>query len=197
MKNDKTKNFYNNNSKSYILKTKDIILYKQITNFLNYIKLDETILDLGCGSGNNLKEFKNQGYKAVGIDYSQKLVDFAKNHSETNVYCVNFSNINQINKFIRFHHINHIFASSSLLHLTKKQFLSFLNTLEFSGIMFFSLKEGISESVDENGRFFSYYSKDEVENILIKRFQILGFNKEKDILGRSINWLNWFIKIKK
>lgn len=45
---------------------------------------DKRILDVGCGSGVFMIEFIKRGAYAVGIDYSQKMIDLAKAELKTN-----------------------------------------------------------------------------------------------------------------
>ncbi|MDP3901675.1 MAG: class I SAM-dependent methyltransferase [bacterium] len=49
------------------------------------IKNDETILDLGCGSGLFAKEFAAKGARVIGVDISAWLIDLAKQSSIKNM----------------------------------------------------------------------------------------------------------------
>ncbi len=192
--NETTKEFYNKNCSDYFHKTKDVVLLEPISYFLSYVKTDDIILDLGCGSGNNLKHFVDKGYNAIGIDFSERLCTLAEEYSKTKVFCLDFSNYAKLNDFILNNNVKHIFAAASLLHLSKKQFKIFFENIDIDGVIFFSLKEGYGEKIHNDGRFFSFYTKEEVENILKQRFKILHFFRDKDILKRDIFWLSWIVK---
>src|SRR4051812_10636249 len=45
--------------------------------FLKNIDKQKTILDIGCGTGPHLQEFKNRGYKGLGIEPSLQM----RNHA--------------------------------------------------------------------------------------------------------------------
>ncbi len=191
-----TFNYYNKNSKSYFETTKNIIISDQIDKFLAYL-VDEAglIADLGCGSGNSLKYIIEKGYKAVGVDYSDELIGLAKNYTGVEIMNLNIEDAAAVNKFIIDNKIKHLFASASLLHMPKASFINFLNKIEFSGVFFFSLKEGEGEHVDSAGRFFAYYTRGEVEQLLNKKFIVLAFIKNEDRLGRGNNWISFIVRL--
>lgn len=61
-------NWYNNNT-----------LLPYLKKFFNYIKKDSPkILDLGCGAGYESMRLKNLGAKVVGIDFSEKELEIAR-----------------------------------------------------------------------------------------------------------------------
>ena len=62
---------------------------------------DKTILDLGCGIGCFTCELASKAKKVVGIDISQKVIDYAiKNNSRENIqyFVQNIENLNEINE---------------------------------------------------------------------------------------------------
>jgi SAM-dependent methyltransferase len=46
---------------------------KALTLFLGKVDQQKTILDIGCGTGTHLEDFKKRGFKALGIEPSQKM----------------------------------------------------------------------------------------------------------------------------
>ena len=40
------------------------------------------VLDLGCGEGYNTRIMAKKGAKVVGVDFSEKMIDFAVQHEE-------------------------------------------------------------------------------------------------------------------
>lgn len=194
---ERTLKYYRERSKDYFEATKSVVIFEQIDRFLNLIKdKNGIILDLGCGSGNSLKYIIEKEYSAVGADYSDELIALAKEYTGADIFKLDFSDVAAVNCLIAEKNIRHLFASASLLHLKKKAFSDFLGGIEFKGIFFFSLKEGAGESVDAAGRFFSYYSKDELDAILERRFETLYFDRNADNLGRGNNWLSYVVRLK-
>ncbi len=82
-----------------------------------------------------------------------------------------------------------IWACASLLHLSKKDMVQVIERLkgmlETSGVLFVSLKEGDSETVDEKGRLMTFVSQDFLEKL---GFKVLSMTD--DINGGGLRWLN-------
>jgi len=193
-----TIDYYDKNSEKYFETTKNTVIRKDIEDFLEHIKnRKELIIDLGCGSANSLKYMLDKAYNAIGVDYSKELIKLAKKYCTAGIYYKNIEDADDINFFIEEKKALHLFASASLLHLKKKSFENFIDKISFGGVFFFSLKEGSGESYDENGRFFSYYNRGEVEAFLKKRFDIIKFTKNHDIMGRNNDWISWIVKLTK
>jgi len=192
-----TLKYYSENSKNYFETTKSIVISEQIDRFLSFVNnKDELIIDLGCGSGNSLKYIIEKEYTAIGADYSDELMALAKQYSGADIFNLDLIDVSAVNKMIYDKNIKHLFASASLLHLKKNSFIKFFDEIEFGGVFFFSVKEGTGESLDPAGRFFAYYSKEELDGILQKRFETLYFDRNEDKLGRGNSWLSYIVKLK-
>lgn len=192
-----TLKYYSENSKKYFETTKNIVISEQIDRFLSFVdNRDETIIDLGCGSGNSLKYIIEKEYTAIGADYSDELIALARQYSGADIFNLDLEDVYAVNKMISDKNIKHLFASASLLHLKKNAFIKFFDGIKFGGFFFFSVKEGAGESLDPAGRFFAYYTKDELDGILHKRFETLYFDRNEDKLGRGNSWLSYIVKLK-
>ena len=192
---NKTKETYNLISKEYDEKTKDYTiqyLKDDLDLFFKNIKGDK-ILDIGCGPGRDLQIFKEHGYKAVGIDNSRSMIEICKS-KKLNVIEMDILNIQFENNSF-----NAIWAYTSLLHIPKNKFANVLNTihnlLKEDGIFYIGMKEGDFEGyktyahTDELERFFSLYTKEELEKILKKKFKIINYSKVSIDNNHYINFL--------
>jgi hypothetical protein len=90
-----------------------------------------------------------------------------------------------------------IWASASLLHLTRVDFVQALarlfNALCSQGAFYFSVKAGDGVQTDAEGRFFTYYQVDDLKQILAQfsevAIQEIWFSG--DSMGRSqVQWIN-------
>lgn len=187
-----TENYYNQNAETFIQNTFDADVSENIKNFISLLPKNAKILDVGCGSGRDSKTFLDLGFDVVAFDSSIVLAEKASQKINHPVLHLKIEDLSFENEF------DGVWAMASLLHLPKKDF-SFslekcLKSLKDNGKFFLSLKEGEGESVDENGRFFSYYSKDEI----INTFEALGQPNvtcfsQSDKLGRNVNWLSFIV----
>ncbi|VWL85242.1 class I SAM-dependent DNA methyltransferase [Oceanivirga miroungae] len=63
--------------------------YKGWYMFLKrYIKKDGKVLDIGCGTGSLLQYFYNNGYKVVGLDISEDMIEVANKKNDKIRYIV-------------------------------------------------------------------------------------------------------------
>ena len=161
--------------------------------FIKMISIEGKVLDLGCGTGSASLELMKRGFSTFPVDASIEMVKVAESLLKIKVRKISFDEIDEHN----FYHA--IWANFSLLHTTKNQFSDILKNLFFAlreeGILFFSLKQGVGESRDKLGRFYSYYEKSEVEKYLEKaNFQTRKYTEGASIglAGNKENWMGFF-----
>lgn len=130
-----------------------------------------SVLEIGCGTGNEAILLREMGYDYLGTDISDGMLAIARERCpEATFVCHDFR------KPVDFIEFDGILGFASLLHLEKDEMIPTLTTLKQQlssrGIALFTLKEGEGTEVDAKGRFYSYYSPEELAQILIDS----GFN---------------------
>lgn len=152
-----TLEYYNRHAMEYATTTNAADMSDNYSRFLKHVKTNGCIADIGCGGGRDLKFFREKGYKAFGLDASEELCRIASEYSGCPVTCSDFLSWNPDRKFDAF------WANASLLHLTEPDVLSFFSTkttyLNDEGVIYFSMKTGIDEGLDDKGRFFTPFSE--------------------------------------
>lgn len=183
-------NYYDINSDAFISDTLSIDMGEIYTKFLP--KLSGTnILDVGCGSGRDIKNFVDMGYGVVGIEPSKKLAEYARKHTGATIYNID---IQSFSSDIRF---DGIWACASLLHLSDSELkLAFAKIRKLSHdktIIYCSFKIGNFSGM-RHGR---YYNDKTIESIqdLLDDLTILQYwcnlDSRKD---REEGWLNLLLK---
>jgi len=187
----KTYLFYKNNVEQYVNETLDINITDSIQRFIEHLPKESKILDIGCGSGRDSLCFKQQGFSVVATDSVSEMAISASKNISQEVLVRSFFNLG----------INDIFdgvwASASLLHCPKSEMTSALqnitNALKTNGIAYISLKQGEGECLDKFDRYFSYYSEQEVAE-LIDQIEGLTIEKlwldESTLRGSHQVWIN-------
>lgn len=105
-----TLEYYNLHAKQFYDATVDVAMDEIYAPFLRYLPKQASILDLGCGSGRDTLAFKNMGYQVNAIDYSQELVEKARQLTGINVRYQSFYDLNEQEQY------DGIWACASLLH---------------------------------------------------------------------------------
>ena len=189
---NKTLDFYNNNSKTYIEKTLSGDTSNLYKGFLNNIPKGSSILDLGCGSGRNSIEFIKQGYNVTAVEGSKELAVAARKIIGQQVICSKFEDI-KLNK--TFHGI---WACASLLHVNKNDIVDVIKNvslnLKTNGAFYMYFKYGENEYIDENGRYFNCYTEETFKEMIaqVSKLKIKNIYKSGDTLGgrNNLEWLN-------
>ncbi|WP_026729852.1 class I SAM-dependent DNA methyltransferase [Flavobacterium denitrificans] len=94
------------------------VLNKPILDFLEKLKPNGNILDIGCGTGFPIaKHFSDQHHSVIGIDISEKMIEAAKSESIKNAafFLSDFIDFKTKEKF------NGIIAWDSLFHFPKER----------------------------------------------------------------------------
>lgn len=189
---NRTLDFYNNNSKSYIESTLSVDMSHLYKDFLKHIPKGGYILDLGCGSGRDSLEFIKQGYNVTAVDGSKELSIAASKLIGQQVICSKFEELKLTEKF------HGIWACASLLHVNRKDILDVIkntsSNLKDNGVFYMSFKYGEKEYIDEKGRYFNCYTEETFNELIskVEGLDIMKIYKTIDIVpGRGdIIWLN-------
>ncbi len=185
---EQTIEFYDKNIDSLIKRYE-----KANLDFIHKIILENTnkndsILELGFGSGRELNFLFNNGYKNIyGIDGSEKFVEFVKNRFKSDNFKLSIlPDINVDKKF------DFIYSIAVFMHLpiyTYEELVkNIYDKLKNKGKLF------ISFSLDERDEKERYFTKVD-EELLDKLFSQYKIYKQKEIitndsLNRNLNWKN-------
>lgn len=133
-------------------------------------KSDIKVLELGCGSGNNLHFLASEGFDAYGFDLSKSAIEFAKNRFKNdglkcNLQVSGFEYLNTKNDEYDLIIERAVFCTQSLEYLKNEVFPM------------------IKKSLKKNGLFISYYYNDNHPNKdFLKNMDVLSIPTKEDIL---------------
>jgi len=187
-----TLDYYNQNAKDYAAKTFDANVSTMLHDFASKLPAHGAVLDVGCGSGRDTLAFLNRGFNVTAFDASIELAKIACQAINHPVHVTTIENMAWEDEF------DGVWAMASLLHLRKDQLLTAITSCARAlkstgaGQFFASFKLGDGEGIDDKGRFFSYYQKDELQQLFesTRYFDCLQISMTEDSLGRpELSWL--------
>ena len=163
MKNN-TLQYYENNSEMYFNNTVDLDISNLYEGFTTKLRLNDKILDLGCGSGRDSLYFKKKGFNITAIDGSENLAKYASKLIGKEVIVSKFEELNLIERF------NGVWACASLLHMKEEDLKVLLTkiekSLEDNGVVYMSFKYGENDYIDDKNRYFNCYIEESITNLI-------------------------------
>lgn len=164
--------------------------HTRLEQFLARLPAGGTVLDLGCGSGESAKFMHEAGFNITATDASSAMVELTAKCSGINVYQSTFEDLTAINVF------DGIWANFSLLHASRADFPSHLQriftALKQGGIFHIGMKTGTAEGRDSIGRFYSYYSSEELNDALKHQGFVIdnqASGEERGLAGDVEPWI--------
>jgi len=186
-----TIDYYNKNADRFIENTINSNMETVYNIFLKYVIPNGKILDLGCGSGRDSKEFIKRGYSVVAIDGSQEMCKRASDYIGQEVACTLFNEIEYKDEF------DGVWACATLLHLPKEVLPEVIarisRALKDNAYFYLSFKYG-GFSGERNGRFFTDMNEETFQELIRKysEFEIIETMITEDVRPYRENekWLN-------
>lgn len=190
--------YYDDNAAEYCQSTVNVQgMDHDYNEFLSLLPSCGKILDAGCGSGRDAKRFLDKGYDVTAIDASEKIAAEASRFIGRKVLPIRFDQLEFKNQF------DGIWACASLLHVPKSEIdesiTHLIESLKPGGVLFISVKNGEGESVDNKGRFFNYFSQQDLDNILKKHpnLDLIKQWDDQDNLNRkTTTWMSILLRKK-
>ena len=192
---NKTIDYYNSNATQYFSNTVNVDMSECCDRFLEYVVPGGRIIDIGAGSGRDIKYFKDKGYIVEGIDASAKMCRLAIDYSDAEIICERIQDWHPQEKY------DGIWANASLLHLAFDEIEGFIcrasDYLKPNGVLYISMKMGIQTGSDNYGRFFTDFSEEKVQQIVAKSTALVIVDswETRDALARKeFRWINLIFK---
>jgi len=137
--------------------------------FLRELPAGGRLLDAGCGSGRDSREFLRRGYRVVSIDASREMVAATTKHTGQEALLLRFDALDFDSEF------DGVWACGSLVHIARRDLNSVLTrlsrALKPNGVAYLSFKYGNSERM-EGERFFNDLNETTLGTILSAHLEL-------------------------
>ena len=165
MSDRKTLDVYDQKAAEYRnLLAKDPATDGSVATFVDHLPHGARVLDLGCGPGTWARVMLAAGLVVDAIDASAGMVEEARAIPGLTVSQATFDALEGADLY------DGIWANFSLLHAPKAEMPAHLarlrRLLKPGGVMHIGLKEGSGEARDALGRFYAYYTPEELTGLL-------------------------------
>ncbi|MCC6782320.1 MAG: class I SAM-dependent methyltransferase [Planctomycetes bacterium] len=157
---DPTDEYYATRAEEYSRATRDLDLTMQLGLFRQELNPGAEVLDLGCGSGRDLRAMRSISMRPVGLDRSLSLAKGAREFSGCPVVRADFHELPFADQSF-----DGIWAIAALLHARPHEVRPALRevrrVVRDSGLVLTSMQLGQGEREASDGRYFALYSIDQ------------------------------------
>lgn len=168
-----TLNSYNASASHYAKNTLDLHPAEEARKFIDKLPPQAKIIDIGCGPGRDAKAFSDHGFEVIGIDFSSKMIETARQ----NALNVSFSVMDIEKLHFPLEFFDGAWASCALLHISKQNIATVLQNihaiLKPKGCFYLSVKQShIGEAFEKDARYgglekyWSFYEQEELITLL-------------------------------
>ena len=138
--------------------------FETLTAFIARLPEGARVLDLGCGPGHDSGHMAQAGLVVEALDASPEMVALARASHGVDARQGRFDDLDAEARY------HGIWASFSLLHAPRADMPHHLaavaRALKPGGLLGLSLKEGTGEGRDRLGRFYTFYTEDDLRALL-------------------------------
>jgi 2-polyprenyl-3-methyl-5-hydroxy-6-metoxy-1,4-benzoquinol methylase len=176
---------YNN---TYQLSLPTIESYNKLLNYFEKFRVNNNILDVGCGRGLILEIAKKRGWNVYGLETSDAAIKICEEKGikmfkgDLNSCLLNKISFDVIISSEVIEHVQNLFLIKHIYYLLRHGGLFYLTTPNFNSYLRYQLKENYS--IIAYPDHLSYFTKKTLHNIMIKS----GLKKVRlETTGISIN----------
>jgi SAM-dependent methyltransferase len=188
------KDYYQENYKKYNEQTAGIDPALFLSPLVRCLTPGSSILDVGCGSGRDMRWLKDRGFRPTGFERSSGLAALAREHSEYPVLegdfeAYDFSGMD----------VDAILLVGALVHVPRERFSKILSNivqaLNPEGHVLLTLKEGVKTRDGAGGRVFYLWEDGALRTVFeTLHLTVVDFSRAISKIRKSDVWLGYVLK---
>lgn len=186
-----TIDWYQTNAEAYFSETAHLDNSNLLSQFLKDVPRHAPVLDLGCGSGRDLKAMIDLGYQAIGLEPAPALAALAKQNAKAVILQMTAEDA-----VIPSESFGGVWACASLLHVDRGELPDLLARiaawLKPAGSFYTCFKDGSHDTIDARGRHFTNFTLAEASALVeAAGFELISaWQTESIVPGRVQVWNN-------
>lgn len=189
--------YYDRRSRAYFQQTGHIDPARFLSTFVRHLTIGSRILDIGCGSGRDMKWLKTQGFEVSGLECSAALASLARQTAGCPVHEADFTTFDFSSV-----HMDALLIVGALVHLPhhrlRRTIQRFLKALGRTGVVYLSLKKGSGHRDTRDGRRFFLWQDHQLRPLLGSTgARILDFQESQSALGTDDTWLGYVLRVER
>ena len=186
--------YYQKKFKQYHKKTFNIDPSSFLLPLSEKLSPGASVLDIGCGSGRDLRWFRQRGFEVVGFERSPGLAGLTRKNAECEVIegdfeTYDFSGLS----------VDAIMLVGALVHLPHSKVPEVLNSinraLKDDGNILLSLKKGAGNTSDSHGRVFYLWNDGELRDLFKGLdLDVIDYFQQSSKIGTDEVWIGYVLE---
>jgi SAM-dependent methyltransferase len=185
--------FYQKNYKAYHEKTFSIDPSSFLEPLARRLPTEAFILDVGCGSGRDLRWMKKQGFDVIGFERSPELAELARENAGCEVIEGDFETYDFSTIMV-----DAVMLVGAMVHTPYERFAEVFKNITAAisshGNVLITLKEGDEVRADSDGRTFYLWQDQKAREMFdILGFEVRDFSKAVSKTGSGDVWMSYVL----
>jgi len=188
--------YYQKNYKAYYEKTFSIDPTSFLKPLAQRLPAEAFILDVGCGSGRDLRWMKKRGFDVIGFERSPGLAELARDNAGCEVIEGDFETYDFSSILV-----DGLMLVGALVHVPherfSKVFENITSAIPENGSVLITLKEGSGDRTDSYGRTFYLWDDPKAREVFdTLGFKVCDFSTSVSKTGSGDVWLSYVLEKK-
>jgi SAM-dependent methyltransferase len=189
--------YYEASHQKYNEQTVSIDPASFLSPLVDYLSAGDTVLDVGCGSGRDMKWFRDRGFCPTGFERSAGLAALAREHSGCPVIEGDFETYDFSGMAV-----DAVVLVGALVHVPHEDFQQvfsrILVALKPEGHVILTMKEGVQDTEASKHRIF-YRWLDQYLRKIFRQLNLNGvhFSRQVSKIRETDVWLGYVLRMRR